>query len=99
MRKPPLSMMSAAVASVWPMNSSNASLSRCMSSSISWGKVAMSCMLGRALVDEFLEQQARDHVERFKHALALVRGGVERWHLHFTVVQKILHVFDRRGAR
>src|ERR1039457_1731098 len=99
MRKPPLSMMSAVVASVWPINSRNAASSCWMSSSISWGRVAMSCGLGSALVDEFLKQHARDHVERLKHPLAFVRGAIERRHLHFAVVQKIFHVFGRRGVR
>src|ERR1039457_3678521 len=99
MRKPPLSMTSAAVASVCRMNSRSASSIRCMSSSISWGRVALSRVLGGALVDEFLEQQTRDHIERFEHALALVRGGIERRHLHLAVVQQIFHVFDRRGVR
>src|ERR1039458_96244 len=99
MRKPPLSMISAAVASVFAMNARNVSSHRRMSSSISWGRVAMSCVLWNALVDEFVQQQARDHVQGFKHAFALVRRRVERRHLHFAIVQQKFHVFHRRGVR
>src|SRR5471030_213114 len=98
MRKPPLSMISAAVASVLAMNSRSVSSKRRMSSSISWGRVSMSCVLWNALIDKFLQQQAGDHVQRFEHALAFVRGRGKRRHLHVAVVQKKIHVFDGRGV-
>src|ERR1700729_1233716 len=92
MRNPPLSMMSAFDASVLAMNSRSVVSSGWMSSSISCGKVTMSCVLRNALVDEFLQQQARDHVQRFKHALAFVRGRGEGRHLHVAVVEQKIHV-------
>src|SRR5262245_10743412 len=76
MRKPPLSMISAAVASVWATNSRSVSSSRRTSSSMSWGRVAILCGLGNALVDVFLEQHPGDHVQALEHALALVRRGL-----------------------
>src|ERR1700690_2633965 len=98
-RKPPLSMISVAIASVLTMNSRSIPSSCRTSSSISWGRVAMSCVLRNGLViDEFVQQQARDHVQRFEHALAFMRRGTERRHLHFTVVQQIFHVIHRRGV-
>src|SRR5581483_8805492 len=103
MRKPPLSMTSTVVASVCTRKSCSASLRTLMSSSINCGSVAMSCGLWRAmrlaLVDELVQQQARNHVQRFKNSFAFVRGSRERRHLHFTIVQKKFHVFHRRGVR
>src|SRR5208283_4887233 len=96
MRKPPLSMISVAIASVLAMNSRNTPSRWRMSSSISWGRVAMSGVLRNALVDEFVQQEARDHVQRLEHALAFVRRGAERRHLHFAVVQQVFHVFHGR---
>src|SRR6267142_5740219 len=97
MRKPPLSMIRAVVASLRSRNPRNTSSSCWISSSMSWGKVAMSCVLRLALVDVLVEQHAGDHVERFENALALVRGGRERRHLHFAVVKEKFHVLHRRG--
>src|SRR5450755_1683306 len=99
MRKPPLSMISAAVASAATVSSLSASLSRWMSSSMSCGRVAISGMLGNALVDVFLEQHAGDHVQRLEHALAFMGTGGKRRHLHVAVVQQKIHVFRRRGVR
>src|SRR5215471_17732312 len=99
MRKPPLSMTSAAVASVCATNSRSVSSSCRTSSSMSWGRVAILCGLGNALVDVFLEEHPRDHVQAFEDALALVRRGLERGHLHVAVVQKVIQIFHRRGIR
>src|SRR5262252_8125165 len=98
MRNPPLSMTRAAVDSVWTTNSRSVSSSRRTSSSISWGKVAMLCGLGNALVDEFLEQHPRDHVQAFEHALRFVSRGLKRRHMHLTVVEQIVEILDRRGV-
>src|ERR1017187_4233670 len=94
-RKPPLSMISAVVASLFSSNSRNSLPSRSTSSSISCGRVAMSCVLRSCLADELVQQHARDHVERLKHALALVRRRGEGGDLEVAVVQQKLHVFDR----
>src|ERR1700722_10371701 len=99
MRKPPLSMTSADVASAETMSSRSASLSRWRSSSMSWGRVAMSCILGDALVDVFLQQHARDHVQRLEHAFAFVRRRGKGRHLHVAVVEQKIHVFHGRGVR
>src|ERR1022692_3890786 len=99
MRKPPLSMMSAAVASAAVMSSLSASLSRWMSSSMSCGRVDISGMLGNALIDVFLQQHTGDHVQRFEHTLAFVGTGGKRRHLYIAVVHKEIHVFERSGVR
>src|SRR6185436_11854062 len=84
MRNPPLSTINAVVASLRLRNARKTLSRASMSSSISWGKVAMSCVLRDALLDVFVQQHARDHVERFEHALATVGGGVERGHLRLA---------------
>src|SRR5215208_3736850 len=94
MRKPPLSIMSAVVASLLSSSSSRASSSCWMSSSISWGRVGMSCVLRRPLADELIEQHASDHIEGFENALTEVSRGSERRDLHLAVIQQELHVFD-----
>src|SRR5208282_882349 len=94
MRKPPLSMINAVVASLFVRKSCSSLSSRWTSSSRSWGRVAMSCVLGRALADEFVEQHAGDHVERFKDAFASVGGGGKGRHLDIAVVEQELQVFD-----
>src|SRR5512145_851314 len=94
MRNPPLSMIRAAVASLLARSSNSSSSSRWMSSSMSWGREAMSCVLRRSLADELVEQHAGDHVEGFKDAFALVGGGGEGRDLDFAVVEQKLHVFD-----
>src|ERR1035438_6041269 len=98
-KKPPLSMISAVVASLFSSRSLNTSSSSLTSSTSSWGRVAMSCVLRRALGDVLVEQHARDHVQRFKNAFAFVRGAGERGNLHFAIVQQKLHVFNRRDVR
>src|ERR1035438_7840298 len=70
-------MISAVVASLFSSNSRNSLPSRSTSSSIICGKVAMSCVLRSCLANELVQQHARDHVERLKHAFALVRRGAE----------------------
>src|SRR5215472_4844309 len=96
MRNPPLSMMSAAAASVWSNSAFKMTPNRWMSSSMSCGKVAMSCVLRCVLADKFIEQQARNHIQRFEYALAFVRHGAEGRHLDVTIVEQKLHVFHRR---
>ena len=59
----------------------------------------MSCVLRDTLIDEFLQQQTRNHIQRLKNALALVGSGAERRHLHVAVIEQIIHVFNRRGVR
>src|ERR1022692_5034220 len=98
-KKPPLSMISAVVASLFSSRSLNASSRNLTSSTRSWGKVAMSCVLRRSLRDVLVQQHARDHVQRFENPLAFVRGGRERRHLHLAIVQQKLHVFHRRDVR
>src|SRR5437899_3140248 len=97
-RNPPLSTTNAVVASLRRRNSPRIKSSAWMSSSRSWGKVAMSCVLRRGLVDVFVEQHARDHVERLEHAFAAMRGGAEGRYLHFAVVEQKLEVLDRGGV-
>src|ERR1017187_6585029 len=99
MRKPPRSMTSAVVASLFSSSSLNDWSSSLTSSSRSWGSVAMSCVLRRSLRDELVQQHARDHVQRLKNALAFVRGRRERGNLNFAVVQQKLHVFHGRDVR
>ena len=60
--------------------------------------MAILCVLRSALVDELVQQQARDHVQRLEHAFALLRGRGERRHLHFAVVEKKFHVLGRRDV-
>ena len=57
--------------------------------------MAMSCVLRRALADEFMEQHARDHVEGLEDAFALVRDRSKGRDLHFAVVEEELQVLDR----
>src|SRR5689334_9254124 len=98
MRNPPLSRISAVQASLFS-SKSRKMLSSCrMSSSMSWGRVAMSCVLRCALADILVEQQARDHVERLEHAFTLVRDGFKGRDLHLAIVEEVIHVFDRRGV-
>src|SRR5258706_781369 len=99
MRKPPLSMINAVVASVLASSSRNSSSSRWMSSSTSCGRVAMSCVLRSSLADELVEQHARNHVQRFEDAFALVGGGSEGGHLEIAVVEQKLHVLHRGHVR
>src|ERR1700722_12640684 len=69
---PPLSIINAAVASLRWSNSINAPSMRLMSSSMSWGRpMFVSNAPSGALVDEFVQQQPRDHVQRLEHPLAL----------------------------
>src|SRR5262245_61020522 len=92
-------MIRAVVASVWERNSRNSSSIAWISSSINCGSVVdMSCVLRGSLTNELMQQHARNHVERFKHSLALVRGGGERRDLNFTVVQEKFHVFNGRDV-
>src|ERR1017187_6643841 len=93
MRKPPLSMISAVVASLLSRSSRSSPSSCSMSSSISWGRLAISCVLRSCLADEFVQQHASDHVEGLKDAFALVRGGAEGGNLEVAVIQEELHVF------
>src|SRR5438445_7383135 len=72
MRKPPLSMTRAEVASLLTSRSSSKASIRRMSSSINWGRVGISGGSASALVDELVEQHAGNHVERFKDAFAFV---------------------------
>jgi hypothetical protein len=51
----------------------------------------------RPFVDEFVEQQARNHVERLEDALALEGHGREGRHLHLAVVEQEIQILDRRG--
>src|ERR1035441_9061088 len=50
---------------------------------------------GATFRSELVQQHARDHVERLKHAFALVRRGAERGDLEVAVIQQKLHVFHR----
>src|SRR6266568_8416687 len=97
-RKPPLSITSAVTASLRSKKLRNTSSRRWMSSSSSWGRVGISGVLRRAEIDELVQQQPRNHVQRFKDAFAFVRGGGEGRHLDVAIVQQELHVFDRRGV-
>src|SRR5258705_6265122 len=97
MRKPPLSMISAVVASLFSSNSRSSSSSSWISSSISWGSVAMSCVLRSSLADILIKQHPGDHIERLKNAFAAVRSRAEGGHLHFAVVEQKFHVFGRRN--
>src|ERR1035441_2248722 len=97
MRKPPLSMISAVVASLFSSKSRNSRSSRPMSSSISCGKEAMSCVLRSCLADIFVQQNAGDHVERLEDAFALVRRRAEGRDLDVAVVQDEFQ--DRKSTR
>src|SRR6185436_12651447 len=96
MRKPPLSMSRVTVASERDSKSSSAMSSTRMSSSKSCGSDAISLFGARALVDELVQQQAGNHVERFKHAFAFGSDGGKGRHLHVAIVQSKLQVIDRR---
>src|ERR1700722_12279769 len=104
MRKPPLSMTNAAVVSVPATKARSVSSIFWMSSSISCGRVAMfqwACSgvlrLRSGLVDEFMEQEARNHVERLENAFAFMRGGGKSGGLGLAIVQQVVEVFSRRG--
>src|SRR3954453_2887092 len=92
MRKPPLSMMIAALPSHLTSRSCKADSSSWTSSSISWGSVAISRGLPVALVDEFVQEQPGYHVQRLEHSLALVGGTRERWHLRLAVIKQKIHI-------
>src|ERR1035438_2665139 len=94
MRKPALSMINAVVASLFSTSSRNSRSSRAMSSSMSWGRLAMSCVLRTSLADEFVQQHAGDHVERLKDAFALVGCCGKRGHLDVAVIEQKVEVFD-----
>src|SRR6185503_12695364 len=98
MRNPPLSRTRAVTASLFSRNSRKTESSSWMSSSMSWGRVAMSCVLRYARVDKLVQQHASDHVERLKDTFAFVSGSAEGRHLHFAIVQQELHVLGRRGV-
>src|SRR5207244_13325812 len=96
MRKPPLSMINAVVASLFSSNSWR-TVSNCWtSSSMSWGNVAMSCVLRRGLADKFIEQHSGNHVESFKDPFAQMRAGFKGRHLHIPVIDQEFHIIDRR---
>src|SRR5579862_8563668 len=95
MRNPPLSMISAVVASLFSSNSRSASSRRWISSSTSCGSVPMSCVLRRGLADELVQQHARNHVESFEDALAFVGDRRKGRHLHVPVVEQEFHVVYR----
>src|SRR5258707_4579222 len=99
MRKPPLSIINAVVASLFSSKPFSSSSSNWMSSSISWGKVAMSCVLRSSLADILIEQHPGDHVERLKNAFAPMGGRAKRGHLHVAIVQQELHVFNGSDVR
>ena len=95
-------------ASVCVSNSRNSSSNRWMSSSISWGSVAMiilgrghptSCVLRRSLADKFVQQHAGDHVQRLEDTFATMSAGRERRHLNLAVVEQKFHVFNRGDIR
>src|SRR5882724_4995707 len=92
-------MISAVVASVFSSNSCNTSSSRWTSSSISWGRVAMSCVLRSSLTDILVEQHASDHVERLEHPFTEMRGRTKRRHLHISVVEQEFHIIDGGDIR
>src|SRR6266487_5480066 len=96
MRKPPLSMSMMTVASERDSKFSSAVSSTRISSSKSCGSDAISPFGARALVDELVQQQTRNHVERFKHAFAFGSDGGKGRHLHLAVVQGKLQVIDGR---
>src|SRR6185503_2127116 len=98
MRKPPLSMSSAAADSLWATRSRSAPSRTRMSSSMSWGRVNMSGGPAGAFVDELVQQHAGDHVQGFEDTLALVGARGEGRHHHFAVVEEKLEVFERRGV-
>jgi len=62
---------------------------------------SFSCVLRlrRVLIDEFMEQQARNHVERLKNAFTFMSGSRKRRNLGLTVVQQKLHIFKRGNIR
>src|SRR5450759_2962778 len=99
MRNPPLSMTSAVVASLFSNSSRNSSSSSWISSSISWGNVAMSCVLRSSLADVLVEQHSGDHVQPLENAFTAVRRRGEGGYLHFAIVEQKLHVFSRRDVR
>src|SRR5579862_8926971 len=94
MSGPPLSMTMAAVASLLRSNSSRAVSRAWTSSAINGGRPGISRGFWSAFADELVEEQARDHVERFKDALATGGDRRERGRLHFAIVEQELHVFD-----
>src|SRR5215216_4338025 len=72
MRKPALSMMSAAEASLRETSSPSTRSNSRTSSAISWGKAINRVWLSEllhtvAFIDELMEQHACDHVQLFKY--------------------------------
>src|SRR6188474_189824 len=88
-------MISAVVDSVLVSNSLRVSSRHWISSSISWGRVDMSCVLRRSLADVFMQQHASDHVQGLENTLATVCCGGKGGHLHFAIVQEELHILHR----
>src|SRR5262245_37301209 len=99
MRNPPLSMSRAALASLLMSNSSRARLISAMSSSMSWGSVAILGSFAGALVDKLLQEQTRDHVQRLKDSITFVGAGREGGYLFVPVVEKEFQVFRGRHVR
>src|ERR1044071_5505824 len=89
-QKPALSVMIAVAASLLDKSSPNAPSSTVMSSSSNCGSVCMSP--AGVFVDKFLQQQARDGIERFENAFALCGRGFKSRHAHVAIVQQIFHV-------
>src|ERR1035441_1422351 len=79
---------SAAAASLRRNNSSNAPSNPWTSSAMSGGRPGISRGFAPALVDEFVEQQARNHVERFKDSFAFGGHGSEGRNLHLAIVEQ-----------
>src|SRR5258706_4072043 len=99
MRNPPLSMMSATLASDFTRSSCRARPSSWTSSSMSWGSEGILGGFTIAVVDEFVEQDARDHVERLEDTLAFVGARREGRHFHLPIVEQEIHVFGRSHVR
>src|SRR5262245_12201666 len=99
MRKPPLSMTIASEASVFIRSSCRDSESSCTSSSMSCGSVAILSGFTLALVNELVQQHARDHVQRLEDPFAFVRASGERWHFNLLIIEEEIHVFHRRDVR
>src|SRR5262245_33991702 len=89
---PPLSMTRAVVASVCLRNSPSASSITLMSASLRGGNVVIisRSVLRSVLVDELGKQRARNGVQGFENAAAIVGCRGKRGHLHLAAVEKKL---------
>src|SRR5688572_28388769 len=97
-KNPPISRSNAAVASLLVTRSPKAPSNSWTSSSISCGRVNI-CLLACAFVDEFVQEEPRNHIKRLENPFGLGCRRRERRNLHLTIIQEEVHVFHRSNIR